>query len=137
MKLLLTAATLVLLAHATPVAAQNDSVRTTPNPGGMFTAAQAEHGLAMFREICAVCHSTSQFSGPAFEKKWVGRRVFDLFEQLRTTMPQDNPGRLTRAQYLAIVSYLLKLNGYPASETPLPDNDEHLKSIPILSKRVP
>lgn len=135
MKSLLFSAGLAALVYASPLAAQSDSLKTSAT-AGIYSGPQAEQGLATFKEICAVCHSTSQFTGAAFDKKWVSRRAFDLFEQLRTTMPQDNPGALTREQYLAVVSYLLKLNNYPVGSQPLPDNDEQLKAIVIPPRGV-
>jgi S-disulfanyl-L-cysteine oxidoreductase SoxD len=94
---------------------------------------QAERGQATFRSVCANCHSTSQFSGAAFVKKWVGRSAFDIFEQIRTTMPQDNPGGLPREQYLSVVAYLLKLNNSLGGDGPLADDADHLKKLIITA----
>jgi hypothetical protein len=65
---------------------------------------------------------------------WETRTAFDLFELIRTTMPIDNPGRLSREQYVDIVAYLFKLNRLPVGDRPLPADDEGLKQIRIEAK---
>ena len=95
--------------------------------------AQAERGQAAFRSVCANCHATSQFTGAAFAKKWVGRTALEMFEQLRTTMPQDNPGGLPREQYLAVVAYVLKLNGATGGDAALADDAEQLRKFVITA----
>ena len=118
-----------LAAAAVGAAAQTqaDSSRTVVS--GVYTAEQATHGETVFKNVCANCHTTSQFTGTAFLKPWVGRPVYSLYDQIRTTMPQDNPGGLSRAEYLSVITYILKLNGFPAGTTPLPDEDATLKQI--------
>ena len=37
------------------------------------------------------------------------RSDLDLFEEIRTTMPTDAPGRLSRGQYADVVAYLQQL----------------------------
>jgi hypothetical protein len=62
--------------------------------------------------------------------------VFDLFELLRTTMPDDNPGGLSAQQYKDIVAYILKTNGIPAGTDSLPGDPEALRLIKIDAKPV-
>jgi mono/diheme cytochrome c family protein len=97
---------------------------------GVYTEAQASSGKAAFTEICSACHSSSQFSG--LVKLWAGRTVYDLFEQIRTTMPYDGPGRLSREEYAAIIAYLINLNGYPAGTSALANDPALLKQIKIV-----
>jgi S-disulfanyl-L-cysteine oxidoreductase SoxD len=92
-------------------------------------ADQAGRGQAVFQRVCAACHATVQFTSPGFRSGWNGRTVFELYEQIRTTMPQDNPGRLRREQYADITAYLLKLNGQPPAE--LTTDSTALSSIQI------
>lgn len=94
-----------------------------------YTAPQATKGESTFRSTCGNCHAITQFHGPAFRKVWTGRRVYDLFDQVRNTMPLDNPGGLERDDYAAVVAYILKLNAYEPGLTPLPSSDEQLKHI--------
>jgi hypothetical protein len=49
-------------------------------------------------------------------------------------MPQDNPGGLTRQQYLDVVLYLYKLNGAAAGDQELPPDDEAMKGTRIRLK---
>jgi S-disulfanyl-L-cysteine oxidoreductase SoxD len=120
------------IAGAVPAAAQSASGSAAgerPVTSGAYSEAQAEHGKTLFREQCADCHPVAQFKGAPFLRQWAGRRVFDLFDQIRTTMPNTNPGALTRQQYADIVAYLLSENALPAGTTPLPAGDDELKKI--------
>ena len=72
---------------------------TQPSAGsvldGVFTAAQASRGERTFREVCAACHDTGEFSGGRFRISWVGRPVGELFETISTLMPEADPGSLS------------------------------------------
>ena len=114
---------------AAGVSAQSQSENGRSVVAGVYTAEQAAQGETVFKNVCANCHASSQFTGVAFLKPWVGRPVFSLFDQIRTSMPQDNPGGLSRGEYLAVITYVLKLNSFPAGATPLPDDDAALKQI--------
>lgn len=104
---------------------------------GVFTAAQAERGEQTFREACAACHDTGEFSGGRFRIGWVGRPVGELFETISTLMPEADPGSLSRAQYAAVVAYLLQLNGYPAGDADLPSNRQALGRLEIAAPPAP
>ena len=54
-----------------------------------------------------------------------------MFDQIRTTMPEDNPGSLERQQYIDVVAYIFSLNAFPAGENELPGDDDGLKKIKI------
>jgi mono/diheme cytochrome c family protein len=118
------------LAAASPIAAQeNGGGRSVLE--GVYTEAQAERGAAAFRSNCAECHSSRQFAGPTFQRSWSGRALYDLFESIRTRMPDSNPGSLRRTTYADIIAYLFSLNGYPAGDTELPSQAEPQKGIRI------
>jgi hypothetical protein len=70
-------------------------------------------------------------SGPNFIANWTGLTVGDLFERVRTTMPQEKPGKLTRQEDADVIAFLLKLNGFPAGKTELPKDTPTLKLIKI------
>jgi hypothetical protein len=55
--------------------------------------------------------------------------VGDLFDRIRTTMPQDKPGSLTRQQDADVVAYLLNANKFPAGKVELESQTELLKQI--------
>ncbi len=88
-------------------------------PVTSFSAEQATRGERAFGSYCSECHTRSDMSNADFRLKWNGRTVFDLFERIRTTMPESSPGSLSRDDYTTIVAYFLKLNGVPAGSTPL------------------
>ncbi len=45
--------------------------------------------------------------GNDFAGNWGGKPVADLFEKIKTTMPEDNPGSLKPQQYADIMAYFL------------------------------
>ena len=106
-----------------------DSGRTTLD--SVYTSDQAYKGQQVYREQCTACHAPTSYTGSPFRRIWGGRSVFDFFDLIRTTMPNDNPGKLSRGDYAAIMAYLLKLNGLPSGERQLPEEDEELKRIRI------
>ena len=114
---------------------------TQPSAGsvldGVFTAAQASRGERTFREVCAACHDTGEFSGGRFRISWVGRPVGELFETISTLMPEADPGSLSSREYAAIVAYLLQLNDYPAGDADLPTNGRALGQLEIVALPAP
>ena len=101
---------------------------------GVYTEAEATRGDAEHQNNCSACHGTEKYAGEAFVKGWVGRTAFDLFDQLKTTMPDDNPGALSAQQYKDIVAYIFKVNGIPAGTDTLPGDPEALRRIKIDPK---
>ncbi|MGH7506416.1 MAG: c-type cytochrome, partial [Longimicrobiales bacterium] len=126
------AAMLVLVAAA-PLGAQEKGAgdRVVSVLDGVYTAAQAKSGRSAFRENCSGCHASSQFAGPTFQRSWSGRALYDLFEMIRTRMPDSNPGSLSRKTYAEIIAYLFSLNGYPAGSAELPSQADPQKRIRI------
>jgi S-disulfanyl-L-cysteine oxidoreductase SoxD len=102
---------------------------------GVFTESQATRGDSEHQTNCVSCHSTTNYAGDAFAKAWIGRTAFDLFEQLRTTMPDDSPGSLSQQQYVDIVAYILKINGYPAGTDSLSTDPEALRLVRLEAKK--
>ncbi len=107
---------------------------------GAYTDAQAQRGADQFSAHCAACHGsglTGNGEAPAlvggeFISNWAGLTLGDLFERIRTTMPQDNPGKLSRAQYAEILSFILKSNGYPAGQKEMDTRTEFLKAVAFV-----
>jgi S-disulfanyl-L-cysteine oxidoreductase SoxD len=96
---------------------------------GAYTAAQAARGQTVFSNTCGNCHSTSEFSGAPFQRKWANQPVFTFFDHVRSSMPLDNPGGLSRAEYAAVLAYILRLNAYPEGAAELPTEDAKLRAI--------
>lgn len=98
---------------------------------GVFSKAQAERGRELFTETCGVCHTRGQFTDGTFRRNWQGRTLFDVFEQIRSTMPKDSPGRLTGQEYLDVILYLFSEQGYPAGEEEINATAAGLRQIRI------
>lgn len=80
---------------------------------GFYTEAQAERGQSVYKQVCAECHELQDFTNSEFRTEWEGSSLFALYENVRTTMPEENPGTLRREQYQDVVAYMLKLNSLP------------------------
>ncbi|MBA2590395.1 MAG: c-type cytochrome [Alphaproteobacteria bacterium] len=104
---------------------------------GIYTEAQAARGSDGYGKSCAACHGASltgtgeapALQGAQFVSDFNGETVGDLFDRIRTTMPQDNPASLPRDQYADILAFLLKENGFPAGAKELDRRSEYLKAI--------
>lgn len=99
----------------------------TPADPVTYTEDQATRGEEVFKRVCVECHARKAMSNAEFRVKWNGRTVFDLFERIRSTMPESGPGSLPRANYLDVTAFLEKINGIPAGTTELPDDEAALK----------
>lgn len=114
--------------------AQGDSTVTPTTRSvitGVFNTEQVARGRAGHRAQCASCHGAEAYTGADFEAAWKGQTLFDLFELIRTTMPNDNPGSIPQNELVDIVAYILNLNGYPPGEAELPNDPEALKLVQI------
>jgi mono/diheme cytochrome c family protein len=123
------AAVVACFAVAPAAAQKGDNAADTSVLVGAYTGAQATRGQTVFRATCGNCHSTSEFSGAPFQRKWAGQPILTFFDHVRTSMPLDNPGGLSRAEYAAVLAYILKLNGYPEGRADLPNEADALRRI--------
>jgi mono/diheme cytochrome c family protein len=104
---------------------------------GIYSEDQAKRGADDFAAHCASCHGADMsgtgeapaLAGPQFVSDFNGETVGDLFDRIRTTMPQDNPGSLSRDQYAETVAFIFKSNGFPAGAKELDRRSEYLKAI--------
>jgi mono/diheme cytochrome c family protein len=111
---------------------------------GVYTAEQTRRGETAYLQTCASCHGTAleggdmtpPLVGGAFTSNWNDLTVGDLFDRIRTTMPLDNPGRLSRTQTADVIAFVLKANNWPAGPTELPA-DSALKQIRIAAVKPP
>jgi mono/diheme cytochrome c family protein len=94
--------------------------------GGVYTAAQAKAGAAIFAAQCSVCHgqklegvSGPQLAGTDFIGKWTGQTADDLRDVIATEMPLTNPGSLKPNEVLQLLAYMLQQNKYPAGASEL------------------
>ena len=109
--------------------------------GGAAGAAggdQQARGKALYMDKCASCHQenlkgtteTPPLTGDMFWSNWETYSANNLVEQVRTTMPEDNPGSLMRQEYVDIIAYILKTNEV-AFTGDLPMDVDALKKITI------
>jgi S-disulfanyl-L-cysteine oxidoreductase SoxD len=113
---------IVILLAATAYAQQTASVWD-----GVYTPQQSDRGKALYTMQCSSCHGTAlegtgqapPLAGPDFKGDWNGQTADDLFEKMQTSMPADQPGKLSRAQNADILAFLLNSNGFPAGQTEL------------------
>lgn len=96
---------------------------------GAYTEDQAARGAEVFGSLCGECHDTIEFRGADFFFNWEGSTVGRFVQVVSETMPEDDPGGLSREQYLDVAAYVLRLNDYPAGATPLPDEPEALAAL--------
>jgi alcohol dehydrogenase (cytochrome c) len=107
---------------------------------GLFTEAQARRGQALYDAKCAACHgaqleggSAAALAGPKFMSKWGGGKhdIDDLYYITRTTMPFGAAGTLNSQEYIDIVAFMLRANGYRAGASELKPDSAALKKIRI------
>jgi S-disulfanyl-L-cysteine oxidoreductase SoxD len=128
-------ALVVTLAFAAVVLAQ----ATRSVWDGVYTADQARRGQAVYAKECASCHgsdltggeSAPALAGPGFLSNWTTLTVGDLFERTRVSMPENDPGKLSRAQIADVIAYLLSANRFPEGKAELDKQTEVLKQIHI------
>jgi hypothetical protein len=64
-----------------------------------------------------------------FLSDWQGRSLAELFDRIRYTMPQEEPGSLSPQQLVDLIAYILSANRFPAGETALAHDVETLREI--------
>ena len=94
---------------------------------GVYSEAQAARGEQLYAEHCGRCHGNTlagmeaapALTGTTFYSNWEGETLQALFDRIRTSMPPDKPGSVSRAQIADILSHVLRVGGFPAGEMPL------------------
>jgi mono/diheme cytochrome c family protein len=127
----------VIAAGLSSAAAQNQ--KTTWDQ--VYTAEQAARGEKLYAEQCAACHGDSlggvemapPLAGDTFNSNWEGVTLNDLFERMRTSMPQNKPGSLSRAQNADLLAHMLKVGGFPAGDVPLDGQAGALAQIKFVT----
>jgi quinoprotein glucose dehydrogenase len=137
LKILLVAAVLLAAAvsPATAPTHAQDSQRTVWD--GVYSDEQARRGEAAFVQACSNCHGrtlegadmTPALTGGAFMANWDGLTLGDLFDRIRTSMPADRPGSLSRQDNADVIAYILKFNQFPSGKEELPRDVLVLKQV--------
>jgi quinoprotein glucose dehydrogenase len=117
------------------VTARDHSVQS-----GLYTAEQALRGQQQYDVFCTGCHGVEMegagvdvppLADTRFMRKWSGRTLYDLFELIKTSMPENAPGSLSDRAYADLVAYILQANGFPAGSEFLDPARERLSAIVI------
>jgi mono/diheme cytochrome c family protein len=124
------------------------SAAAAPEPNrsvldGVYTEEQSKRGEAAYADACATCHAAGltgadvvpALVGGDFLGKWTGATAGELFERIRTTMPQASPGSLSPQQYADIVALIFNKNRFPAGRTPLDPDAAALRMIRIETSK--
>ena len=135
-------------AVALPAADEQRSTTDNPEPDrsvlqGVYTEEQRKRGQGVYADACASCHAAAltgadvvpALVGADFLGKWTGATAGELFEQIRSTMPQDSPGSLTPQQYVDVLALIFNKNKFPAGHIPLPDDYAALRMIRIETSK--
>jgi S-disulfanyl-L-cysteine oxidoreductase SoxD len=128
------------LFHVQPTSAQGAGKTTWD---GVYSQAQADRGKGAYTQACLECHGeelagqdmTPPLAGAEFLSNWNGLTVGDLAERIRTTMPLNKPGSLTRDQIADILAYIMSYNKFPAGSTELTKDVQVQKTITIQATK--
>jgi mono/diheme cytochrome c family protein len=103
---------------------------------GVYSSAQADEGARVYAAQCAMCHGarlegTVETPGLVgkFVANWADRPLGDLFDYLARAMPQNSPGRLTPQDNARLLAFILRANGAPSGDAPLPADAAALRRI--------
>jgi hypothetical protein len=95
-----------------------DASATVAKGTAIYTTEQAERGSQVFGYRCIACHQRTDYANPDFRLKWNGQSAFALFERIRSSMPDTDPGSYGINEYQEVVAYILRMNGLPAGNAP-------------------
>lgn len=110
---------------------------------GVFTATQAEAGMALYTKNCATCHGKTGrgtpggpgITGANLNKKWEDTSLFDFYTFAHTQMPPGKAGTIGNEQdYVNIVAYVMSLHGAEPGTSELVYNEDQLSNIYIVRK---
>ena len=107
---------------------------------GIFTEEQAKRGAGLYSEHCASCHGVNlsgverapSLIGYEFGVAWDNASLGELFDLIRTSMPQDNPNSLSRQANADILAFILQRSGVPAGTADLPTDSDVLNMIQFV-----
>jgi mono/diheme cytochrome c family protein len=129
--------------HARTAISQAPSASGRTVWDGVYTDAQAKRGAAIYVSHCQRCHAdtllgdgeATALTGPGFLGNWDGVALRELADRTRNTMPNDDPGTLSRQQTADVLAYLLNFNKFPAGDVELPTQAEVLAGIKFVATK--
>lgn len=117
-----------------PGGATESATPATTGAEALYTAAQAERGSARYGAVCIECHTKVEFTERPFLFAWEGSSVGQLYAYIAENMPEDGPGSLPQSDYLAVMAYILEMNGYPAGDVELTADMERMRAVPFAAQ---
>ncbi|MBI4263425.1 MAG: c-type cytochrome [Acidobacteria bacterium] len=133
------ASALCLIVIAVPAAAALRQSGTVAE--GVYTREQADRGRKSYTLYCESCHAadlggtnSGDSGAPPLRREGFmeGSHAFGLFTKIRETMPLDAPGSLSTSEYVDILAYIFRENGFPAGPKRLTSDAEQLRNIRIV-----
>ncbi len=108
---------------------------------GVYIQEQAGGGKVIYDQQCSSCHGVDitksrtagspMLTGDTFKENWNGLTVSDLFEYVKSNMPRNDAGHLTRGQTANVVAFIFNSNGIPPGQKELSTDAAALKAIRI------
>lgn len=110
---------------------------------GVYTDAQAARGAAIYTGQCASCHGATlggleaapALTGTVFLGTWDGVSLGELAERIRVSMPQTDPGSLSRRETADVLAYLLQVGRFPSGTGELSADQSVLGAIVLRTAR--
>ena len=135
----------VLLGLVTPPGAARGSAQDKLSVwSGVYTAAQADRGKAVYANHCSRCHGDDlgpnrdyPLAGEGFMDHWEAHTLEHLFRRIRDTMPPGEAGTVDVNDKRDAMAYLLQQNGFPAGSAELAEDADELAAVQITRKTGP
>ena len=128
------------MAQTAALPAGESGARSTAD--GIYTAAQAARGKAIYFENCASCHGgdlmggecAPGFVGSEFSAKWGGKPLSGLHDFIMTQMPPGRAGVIGDRGTSDVMAFMLSANGLPEGAAELPVDSAALGQITVGGK---
>jgi S-disulfanyl-L-cysteine oxidoreductase SoxD len=109
---------------------------------GVYAPDQAARGKTVFEATCVGCHGVDlaglagpELAGDRFRTKWDFQTVNQLFTEIKTRMPRNNPATLGDDTYLDLVTYILQANAFPPGTEALTRDSAVLSGLMIQKEK--
>jgi mono/diheme cytochrome c family protein len=111
---------------------------------GVYSAAQADRGKAVYATHCVRCHGDDlglsrayPLAGERFIDHWEAKTLEHLLRLIRAMPPGAEAGTVGENDKRDVMAYLLQQNGFPAGSTELARGDDELATVQITGKNGP
>ena len=103
---------------------------------GVYTQGQAKRGQGTYTEKCSACHGDQltgglgpPLVGNEFVGDWEKEALSELAIKIQSTMPQNDPGKLTPQETVDLIAYILQAGKFPSGNKELTPDEAVLKQI--------